>query len=192
MALKNLEHFRPTDSSSAAIRTALVQIHAEREATQQQLTDHIARRTELLLAGTNAQIRAAEDATRDAELDLARLGVMAQALTEQHAKALESEAGDVRAHLAQEATAAIEAFNSWFASEYETHARAISAGLELERLAGRKIDDFRSIQGYDLASLPALTCAHVGCDSRRLSFFARLPAATAGQAPFWWPALMSK
>jgi hypothetical protein len=186
MDAKTLERLRPTDGSSAAVRAALAQIRSERESTQQRLTDQVARTAELLLTGTNTQIRAAEDATRDAELDLVRLGVMAEKLERQHDAALNREAGEVREHRIREAAAAIEAWNLWFEKEYEGHAKALAQGLQLERDAIRLVDALR-VNHVVPHGLPRRAQGHVGKTMRDVGFFVRLPAVSADKPCLWWP-----
>jgi hypothetical protein len=182
------KRLRPTDDSATAIRTALILIRAEREAMQQRLEEQTTRRTSLLLTGTNGEIRAAEEAVRDAELDLSRLTLMADALVPQLADAVAREAGDTRAQQVRDAAAAIARFNDWFTVSYAQHAAALAEGLELERTAHRAVTALRDPQNFTFpAALPEMARAHVGCDARALGFLVRLPAAAPGQQPFWWP-----
>ena len=187
MDTKTMTRLRPTDDSAAAIRTALDLIQAEREATQKRMEEQTERRTALLLTGTNGEIRAAEESVRDAELDLSRLTLMADALVPQLAEAVAREAEDTRAQQVRDAAAAAEKFNKWFATSYTAAAEQIRHGLELERAAIRKIEALRRSDGGIPTESPAthpracwLRCAWLG-------FLTRLPAATAGQEPFWWP-----
>jgi hypothetical protein len=188
MDAKMMTRLRPIDTSAAAIRTALAMVEAERAATQQRLDEQIARRSGLLLTGTNGEIRSAEEAVRDAELDLVRLPLMADALKQQLAEAAAREAGDVRAQRVREAEAKVIAFNEWFATNYAAHAAAIQQGLELEQAATFAINALRdpNTRALDVA-LPAMSRAFVGSDARGLGFLVRLPATEPGGECPWWP-----
>jgi hypothetical protein len=64
----------------------------------------------------------------------------------------------------------------------------MAGGLELERQALRARDAPRNPQTHKLsAELPEPSRAYVGQDARSVGFLVRLPAAAAGQPPFWWP-----
>jgi hypothetical protein len=185
MDAKTLSRIRPADDSASAIRAAIAVVAQERSASEQRMADHAARRTDLLLSGSTAEIRAAEEAIRDAETDVARLDAIGAPLAAQLADAVAREAGDERTEQVRTATAKIEAFNSWFAESYAKHAKALAEGLELELAAQRALNALRSpVLPH---GLPEMVRAHVGQDTRGLGFLVRLPAAAAGQPPFWWP-----
>jgi len=185
---KGLARLRPNDTTASAIRSAIITAKAEREAAQQHLAERQASQQQTLLAGSVAAIRANEDSIRDAEIHLMRLGALIAGLERELAEAVAREAGEVRAQQVRDATEAIEAFNSWLAANYATHAAALAGGLELEQRAWKLREELRDPRSkMMLADLPAITMAHVGSDARSLGFLVRLPAAECGAPPFWWP-----
>lgn len=188
MDAKTLAKLRPADGTPVAIRAAIDAVKQERAAAEQRLVNATARRASLLLEGSTAEIRAAEESARDAETDIARLDVMAPALATQLADAVAREAGDERAEQVRAAAAAVTKFNAWFETGYPVHAAALAEGLELERQALRAREALRNPNTHTLtAELPEPARAFVGADGRGLGFLVRLPAAAAGQPAFWWP-----
>jgi hypothetical protein len=184
---KTLARLRPADDSARAIRIAIDAVKHERTTAEQRMVDYAARRTDLLLNGSTAEIRAAEEAIRDAETDLARLDAISPALSSQLAEAVAREAGDAQAEQVRASVAKIERFNSWFAESYAKHAAALAEGLELEREAERARTALRNTTVALPTGLPEMARAFVGSQARGLGFLVRLPAAAPAQQPFWWP-----
>lgn len=183
---KTLSRIRPAADTPEAIEAAIEAVKQEKAAAQTRLITAKAKRDVLLLTGTNAEIRAAEDAARDAELDLARLDAVGAPLAAQLADAVTRSHAAALAEQIRQAEEAITAFNAWFATEYEPHARAIAEGVALERKALRARDALRDQVTKSLhMKLSPITLAWVGSQSRSLSFLTRLPAAERGAAIVW-------
>jgi hypothetical protein len=183
---KALARLRPAADTPEAIQAATEAVRQEEAAAQTRLITAKAKRDVLLATGTNAEVRAAEEAARDAELDLERLKAIAGQLSAQLTDSVAAEHGRALAEQIRQAEEAILAFNEWFSTEYEPHARAIAVGVELERKALRAREALRNQQTKALSvRLPPIALAWVGTQSRSLSFLTRLPAAECG-APIVW------
>jgi hypothetical protein len=159
----------------------------EHAAITQRMADEAAGRPDLLLSGTPAAIRAAEQAKRDDDLNLSRLDALAAELSKRLTEAAAIEAGAARAEQVRDAAAKILKFNHWLATVYTPHALAIAEGVEMERQAWRAIEALRDpATKATSADLPALSRAYVNRDARGLGFLTRLPAAAPG-SPIVWP-----
>jgi hypothetical protein len=185
MDSKTLERLRPKEESSAEIRESLRKIREETESTKRRLTCHVDRRNGLLLTGTAAEIKSAEESARDCEIHLARLSAMTAELEKSHAVLTGREGNNLHAHRISEATEAIDLWNDWFSEKYEPLAAALAEGLEIERAAIQKINALR-VGGAVPSSLPRLKLGYVGKEARAVGFLVRLPAVELGK-PFWWP-----
>jgi hypothetical protein len=182
----DLKKLRPTDNAASAIRAAIDAVKRERAAAEQRLADATAKRAVLLLSGSNGDIRGAEEAARDAELDLARLDVIGAPLAAQLSEAIARERDGALAERVRQAIDAIETYNDWLATQYEGHARGIAVGIELERAALRAREAFRDpMTKMVTAKLPPIANAFVGSTARSLTFLTRLPAAEPGPAIAW-------
>lgn len=188
MTTTAISSHRPKDASATAIRNALDGLKTERATLAQQIEDDTARRTALLIDGTDKEIAAAESAIREARLNIERIDAVAPDLERQLVDAVAQEAGaerEAEVHAAAEATAR---FNAWFQSEYSKAAAAIAAGLELEREAIVLRERLRNPDTRVMpAGLPELTRAFVGQERRSLGFLVRLPATEVCAEPFAWP-----
>lgn len=182
--MTELQRHLPKDQSAAAIRASLHSLRDERGEAEMRIADQSKQRTKLLSTGTEKEVRAAEASIHDARLTIERIDVLVAELTPQLAKAVEREAGEVRAEQIRDAAASITKFNRWLESEYEAHAVAISAGVELEKEAWRKREALRQ-SGVPTEVLPAISSTYVGNEARALQNLARLPAIKPGRGIIW-------
>jgi hypothetical protein len=188
MSAGTISRHRPKDDSSAAIRAALESLRQESAGAHHAISEETARRPALLLNGTDKEIRTSEEAARDAALTIERVHALVAELNSRLAEAVAREAGDAMAERVRAATAAIERFNKWLAAEYTPAANQLVVGLELEKRAIALREQLRDPATQTMqADLPQLASAHVGSTSRSLGFLTRLPAATPGSEPAWWP-----
>jgi len=186
MDTATLKRVRPAAGTAAAIRASLDLVAEERRGAERRLAECAAARSGLLLEGTATQIREADVAIRDAQTDLQQFDAMAEELRRRLTEAAAREAGEARAQQVRDAAAKIEAFNTWMATVYTEHGRAIAEGVEIERLALRAIDALRDpVTRGPTAELPVLSKAYVNNDGRGLGFLTRLPAAQPGPAIVW-------
>lgn len=183
----DLATLRPKSVTVADIRAALALIQEERAAVKQRMADEAERWPALLLVGSAAAIRAAEQSKKDDEINAIRLDALAAELSKRLTEAAAIEAGAARAEQVRDAAAKILKFNNWLATVYTPHALAIAEGVEMERQAWRAIEALRDpATKATSADLPALSRAYVNRDARGLGFLTRLPAAAPG-SPIVWP-----
>ena len=133
-----LARLRPRDTSSAAVRDALIALQQEQAACQQRVDTAHRDRTAALIAGMAWQVRENDAVLKTAADDLEMLTAMAPAL---QAKLAAAEAIEARAHaLVAEANAEAEAAVAAFASalpEYARHAEAVAEIARLGETAGQ-------------------------------------------------------
>lgn len=179
-----IQRLRPRDNTVTAIREAIAAVRAERDAVQQRIALLAADRPRLMLDGTTAELRAAEEATRDAERDLMQLDAIATALQQRLTDAAAAEAAEEYRRRFDAAAAAVGRYNAWFSKSYAKHARAIAEGAALEREAIQLTDGLRQGGAFP-DGMPRPTPVFVGREARALSFLLRLPATEPGNA-IWW------
>ncbi len=180
-----LTRLRPADGSVAAIRTALAAAKEEQTVAATRIAELATRRKEMLLTASSAELRAVEDAERDAGRDAERLDAFVEALDAELGVASAAEATQDFERRFACAADAITRFNVWMSKHYEKHARALVEGVELEGAALAAINGLRRHDRTIPAGLPPRALAYVGREGRTLSALLRLPAATPGEPLFW-------
>jgi hypothetical protein len=135
--MQRLARLRPADRSAVATRTALAAIAAEHQAAETRLDQLQQARTRKLLTAAPSEIAAARDAVETCEIEIEQFSALTEALTAalRHREAEEAEAGKMLAELADAAARACKAATKFLTTDYEKHARAIVAGVELEQTA---------------------------------------------------------
>jgi hypothetical protein len=186
-----LKRLRPADTSLSAISAAQSALAGEEEKARERLLELQNSRISLLLNGTTAEIRAAEDETRNAEIELLQLGALADVLKDQRAEAERAAMAEQHERLAAEADAAAEKFNAFLQTRYPKAAGVIAEGCELERRAWTLRERLRGNGGVIRGSARAIDAAHVGGTAKSLGSLVRLPAHSAGLPPPWWPDMAS-
>jgi hypothetical protein len=181
----SLQNLRPKNATAAGYREALALLRDERAAAQHRIAEEAERRPGLLLSGTVIQLRAAETAVRDDELNLQRLAALEVELSRKLNEATIEEAAAAHGLKVRAAIEAVEAFNLWFRSDYEVHARAIAAGVEMEDAAWRAREALRDQATRAMPDLPEMARAYVGRDGRGLGFLTRLPGTEPGPGIVW-------
>ncbi len=185
MTDSSLQNLRPKNATAAAFRDALALLRDERAAAQNRLADEAERRPGLLLTGTVIQLRAAETAVRDDELELERLAALEVELSRKLNEATIAEAAVRHGEKVRVAIDAIETFNAEFGARYLPAAAEIASLVALEDAAGRAREALRDPATRALPELPEMAKAFVGRDGRGLGFLTRLPAAEPGPGIVW-------
>ncbi len=185
MSASVISRHRPKGQSHASINAALISLRDEDAALKNLIEDETRQRASLLLTGSDLEIRTAENAIRDARLNLERIEVMTADLESKLKEARAIEAGEARAEQMRQANAATLKFNAWLAADYETHAHAIAEGIALENEARRQREALRHASGGIHEGLAEVSLAYVGLEARGFSFLVRLPAIMPGEPIVW-------
>jgi hypothetical protein len=181
----SLQNLRPKNATPAAIRAALAMLRDERAAARRRLAEEAERRPGLLCSATLIQIRAAEQAMRDDELNIERLDSLEAELSLKLTEATVEEAATAHGEKVRAAITAIEKFNLEFRARYLPAAAEIAALVALEEGAWRAREALRDPATRALPELPEMVKAFVGRDGRGLGFLTRLPAAEPGPGIVW-------
>ena len=175
-------------------------LEQERTAAVQRIADETARRATLLVTGTPTEIRGAEQAVRDAQLDIEIIDARAPELERRLSVAVDREKiAEVEA-LRPAADQAMKVAMDWWEQTYPKLAAEIVAGLELLRTASQVGGEFNTAAARADADpdvqaaggrperkpLEQLPWAFVGPTARRPELFICLPAVQPGPA-FAWP-----
>lgn len=157
---ETLHDLRPKDDTAAAIEAAIAAADARRQAGEARVKDVSAKWRALLLAGTDAEIDAAEADLAQANREVSRAAAVAQSLAAQlpHARRGEAVAEVVLA--VHEANEAAVAFKVWLEETYPGLAAAMLKGLLMETAAIEAYRRARATQekhkdGVTAADLPA-------------------------------------
>jgi hypothetical protein len=169
---------RPAEESSASISEKIEALKADRTAALERIAAETTRRVQLLrTGGTDKEIRANEEAARQAGLIVERADVMIQHLTGELEEAQRREALAHVLGLRAEAVAASDKFIVWWTETYPQLAAEIAEGLALQDSAyaprRRFMEAVDRLEPGQVAELPALPgVGHV-----------MLPAVEAGAEP---------
>jgi len=181
-----LKRLRPENNSLGAISAAQSVLVEEEAKARERLLDLQNSRISLLLNGTTAQIREAEDQIRNAEILLMQFSALENLLKKQRADAERAAIAEEHERLVFEADAAAEKFNVFLQTKYPKAAAIIAEGCDLERRAWALRERLRGTDGVirGQASMPEF--AHVGLTAKSLGLLVRLPAHASGLPPAWW------
>jgi hypothetical protein len=195
--MSTLARFQAADDSSAAIEAAIAAVAAEQEATTARIATLREERASVLLSGTSKAVAAIEARVREAEIDLERLGILAQELEPRLSAARVADIASAVEVKRQEVIAAIEGANRWWSDEYPRLASAIADGLRQCYAAEYAIWELgnavaaASRVGVEIAAVPLPEPPRTGVapygpvPPHRC---VQLPAGADGGQHVWWPA----
>ncbi len=182
-----IDRVRPQGDTVAALQIALATLAQEHAAAHQRKQEAAISRAALLVNGSAADVRSAEERARDAELDALRLDAMRPELQRLLTDAVAREESAARDAAVREAAAAIEQFNEWVGKHYSKAAATIAQGMQMEKAALDAVNRLRGVNTAPPAGLPPLAKAHVRSSVRGFGFLVRLPSAEPGAEGHWWP-----
>jgi hypothetical protein len=176
--------FRPTETTTAAVREAMAKLFAAQQEAGQRLDDLQAQRGEFEQTGNRAQAEVKAGEAAAVQRELREYEAIGEGLDAMFSEAVRIAAGEAAMTRVGEAQDAIAAYNLWFDRSYEKHANELAKGIALEQKALGLIQSLRDYSGAS-AALPKLSLTFVGREGRSLSALCRLPAAQPG-APIYW------
>jgi hypothetical protein len=176
--------FRPSETTTAAVREQMARLFAEQASASQRLADLQAERDALEDKHQRAQAEQKAGEIAVVQRELRELEAIGEQLDSMFAEAVRVEAGQAAMLKVGDAQAAIEKYNLWLARTYEKAARQIAEGIALEQAALGHIQALAPF-AEATAALPKLAQTYVGREARSLSALCRLPASQPGQPIFW-------
>jgi hypothetical protein len=175
MDAATLKKLRPADASADSIEAsiarmteALVELRGELAALQ-------GARRGLLLTGTTQDVDKHDARIRAVQIDAERISASIEALQPELAVARGKERLEAVEAMRIEAERAADVFGKWWTAEYEKHALAIAAGIELELAAHRARNEF--IEAAAAASRDGDVTAAIAAGSEMNKEWPRTPLA---------------